>query len=123
MDSSSNTSIGIDLLSTRRNDRGSYENTSYFLPFAENSLLAGVTAVAYVSVQLRLCKISAQYWGSRPRRKGRLQQMVVGAPMERIGIDITGHHPVTSRGYRYILTMGAYFTRWDEAFLLGIRKA
>ena len=40
----------------------------------------------------------------------------VGAPMERLGIDISGKWPKTDRGNQYILVIGDYFTKYIEAF-------
>lgn len=41
---------------------------------------------------------------------------IVGAPLERIALDILGPLPKTARGNRYILVISDYFTRWVEAF-------
>lgn len=41
---------------------------------------------------------------------------IVGAPLERIALDILGPLPKTTRGNKYILVISDYFTRWVEAF-------
>ena len=45
-----------------------------------------------------------------------LQPFPVGAPMERIGIDISGKWPKTENGNIYILVIGDYFTKFIDAF-------
>jgi hypothetical protein len=42
----------------------------------------------------------------------------VGAPFERIALDILDTHKVTAKGYRYILVVADYFTKWTDAFPL-----
>jgi hypothetical protein len=44
--------------------------------------------------------------------------MVVGAPFERVGIDLTGPHPKSKNGYTYILTYLNHFSKWAEAIPL-----
>ena len=38
----------------------------------------------------------------------------VGAPMERIAVDIIGPLPVSRRGNRFVMVVGDYITRWTE---------
>ena len=40
----------------------------------------------------------------------------VGAPMERIAIDVMGPLPTTDSDNRYILVMSDYFTKWTESY-------
>ena len=42
----------------------------------------------------------------------------VGAPMERVGIDILGPLTQKRRGNRYVLVISDYFIRWTEAFAM-----
>ena len=56
-------------------------------------------------------------------RQGQLQPMVVGEPWERIGVDITGPHPISSKGNVYILTMIDHFTKWVEMFPMRNQEA
>jgi predicted aspartyl protease len=51
----------------------------------------------------------------KPRRAP-LQQYRVGAPMERIAIDIVGPLTRTFRGNQYILCLTDYFSKWAEAY-------
>lgn len=52
-----------------------------------------------------------------------LQQYVVGAPNERIALDILGPLPRTDRGNKYILVVGCYFTKWIESYALPNQEA
>ena len=59
-----------------------------------------------------------------PREKrSPLQQYPVGAPMERIALDILGPLPTSDRGNNYILVVGDYFTKWVEAYALPNQRA
>jgi transposase InsO family protein len=49
--------------------------------------------------------------------------MLVGEPMERLAIDITGPHPKSSAGHVYILTVLDPFTKWAEAVPLRNHEA
>jgi transposase InsO family protein len=52
-----------------------------------------------------------------------MQEMAIGAPFERIGIDLTGPHPPSRRGHVYILTYVDHFTKWAEAIPLRNKEA
>ena len=52
-----------------------------------------------------------------------LKQYQVGAPLERMAIDILGPMPVTEKGNKYILVVGDYFTKWMEALPLPDQEA
>ncbi|GBN21576.1 hypothetical protein AVEN_112376-1 [Araneus ventricosus] len=52
---------------------------------------------------------------TQKRTKGRLQRCNVGAPSERMALDILGPFPVTTKGNRYVLVLMDYFTKWPEA--------
>jgi hypothetical protein len=44
-----------------------------------------------------------------------MHQYNVGAPFERIAIDITGPFPESESGNRYLLVAVDFFTKWSEA--------
>jgi Integrase zinc binding domain len=60
---------------------------------------------------VRKCSDCAAYHRGRPPRQGELQDMIVGAPMERAGIDLTGPWP-RSNGNVYILMFIDHFETW-----------
>ena len=49
--------------------------------------------------------------------------MVTGTVIEHCHVDITGPHPQTPRGSRYILTCVDAFSKWVEAFAIPNREA
>lgn len=69
-----------------------------------------------VELQLQRCQECAQYQRDKPPHQGLLQTFLVGEPMECLGIDVTGPHPVSRQGHRYIFTVIDHFTKWAEAY-------
>ncbi|VDI02082.1 Hypothetical predicted protein [Mytilus galloprovincialis] len=61
----------------------------------------------------------------RTPRKARapLQTYVVGAPLERIAVDVLGPLPTTQSGNKYLLVIGDYFTKWMDAFPINNQEA
>jgi transposase InsO family protein len=41
--------------------------------------------------------------------------MTVGAPLDRVAIDVLGELPETSNGNRYLIVISDYFTKWVQA--------
>ena len=76
-----------------------------------------------VRLQLTRCSPCARYFRGKPRRQGLLQNMVVGEIGEVLALDLTGPHPVSSKGHRYILTMIDHFSRFAEAFPVRNQEA
>jgi hypothetical protein len=51
----------------------------------------------------------------RPKSREGLHPIKVGAPFQRIGIDIVGPLPLTKKKNRYIVVATDYLTKWPEA--------
>ena len=66
------------------------------------------------------CPACASYFRGTPPRRGKLQLAPVGEPWERLAIDITGPHPVSATGFRFLLTGIDLFTKW--AFAIPCRN-
>ena len=52
-----------------------------------------------------------------------MKQFIVGAPLERIAVDVLGPLPVSEKGNKYLLIVGDYFTKWVEAYPLENQRA
>ncbi|GBN73474.1 hypothetical protein AVEN_137965-1 [Araneus ventricosus] len=71
----------------------------------------------------RECHACGARKGPKTRTKGRLQRYNVGAPFERMVLDILGPFPVTTKGNRYVLVLMDYFTKWPEAIPIPDQEA
>ncbi|MCH8070039.1 MAG: transposase family protein, partial [Candidatus Marinimicrobia bacterium] len=49
--------------------------------------------------------------------------MVVDQPWKRIGLDLMGPLPRTEQGYRHIMVIVDYFSKWVEAFPLRTKSS
>ena len=59
-----------------------------------------------------------------PRKpKAGMKSYNVGAPFERIAVDITGPLSKSDRGNKYILVISDYFTKWTEAYAIPNQEA
>ena len=68
------------------------------------------------------CEVCAKKKMPIPKGKTKLQQHIVGCPLEN-ALDILGPLPRSSRGNRYILVVADNFTRWTEAYPIPIQEA
>ena len=57
------------------------------------------------------------------RTKARLGKYVVGMPMERVAIDVTGPLVRSTKGNRYLLVVMDYSLKWPEAYVLPNQEA
>ena len=71
----------------------------------------------------QMCDICAAGRGPRTRSRGQMKQYNVGAPFERIAIDIAGPFPVSDAGNRYLLLAMDYFTKWPEVYAIPNQEA
>lgn len=69
------------------------------------------------------CTTCKRYKGPGKRSPAPLQKFSVGAPFERLGVDILGPLPQSNRGNRYLLVITDYFTRWPEAVPMPNQEA
>ncbi|XP_053352954.1 retrovirus-related Pol polyprotein from transposon 412 [Clarias gariepinus] len=69
------------------------------------------------------CDVCTAKKGPTQRSRAPLQDFRVGAPMERMGVDILGPFPISDRGNRYVLVAMDYFTKWPEAFAVPDQSA
>jgi len=51
-----------------------------------------------------------------------MYQYNVGAPFERIAIDIAGPFPDSDKGNRYLLIAMDYFTKWPEVYAIPYQE-
>ena len=71
----------------------------------------------------RRCDSCTAKKGPPEQSHAQLQQFPVGAPMERVGVDIVSPLAVTDSGNRYVLSVMDYFTKWPEAYALPDQEA
>ena len=71
----------------------------------------------------RACDTCSAKKGPGRRTRVPMQLYQVGAPMERVAVDIAGPLPLTAAGNRYICVAMDYFTKWPEAYALPDHEA
>ncbi len=76
-----------------------------------------------VKLWIRQCPECQSRKTPNPKRRAALVQVPVGAPMERLAVDVMGPFPVSSRGNRYVLVVCDYFTKWTESFAMPNQEA
>ena len=54
---------------------------------------------------------------------GKLQPMVIDQPWKRIGLDLMGPLPKMEQGFRYIMVIVDYFSKWVETFPLKTKSS
>jgi len=71
----------------------------------------------------RKCDVCARYHRGATKKQGELQNMCVGAPWERVAIDITGPHLQSTKGNKFMITVLDHFTKYAFAFLVRSHDA
>jgi len=71
----------------------------------------------------RRCDVCAKYHRGTVRKQGELQNMCVGAPWEKVPIDVTGPHSQSSMGNKFMVTMLDHFTKYAFAFPIRAHDA
>ncbi|GBM86672.1 Retrovirus-related Pol polyprotein from transposon 412 [Araneus ventricosus] len=71
----------------------------------------------------RECHARGARKGPKTRTTGLLQRYIVGAPFERMALDMLGPFPVMTKGNRYVLELMDYFTKWPEEIPIPDQEA
>ena len=69
------------------------------------------------------CEECNRYHRDSAPRQGRLQDMVMGSPWERVGLDLTEKHPRSRRGNHHLLAYVNHFTKFAEAVPIPNKQA
>ena len=67
----------------------------------------------------KACDVCASRKGPHTHARSPLQHYTVGAPLERVALDVLGPLPITDDGNRYILVVAGYFTKWTESYAMA----
>ena len=78
---------------------------------------------ADIELHIRKCPVCSANMNPKKRLQAALKDYRVGAPIDRIGIDVLGPLPTSNQGNSYILVVGDYFTRWIEAYPMPDQQA
>ena len=71
----------------------------------------------------RKCDVCAAQKGPEERVRAQLGRYVIGCPLERIAVDITGPFVKSAQGNKYLLVVMDYYTKWPEAYPLPNQEA
>ena len=77
----------------------------------------------FVEEWCQKCVKCASRKGPSKQQKGPMKQFMVGAPLERVAVDVLGPLPTSTSGNKYSFTLGDYFTKWVEAYPLENQQA
>lgn len=69
------------------------------------------------------CQSCDPYIAPPGQSRAPLQQYQLGAPMDRVAVDIPDPFPSTPRGHRYVVVAMDYFTKWPEAVVVPDQEA
>ena len=71
----------------------------------------------------KTCEACAASKGPRTRTRGKMRQYNVGAPLERVAVDVAGPFPTTNSGNKYLLVTMDYFSKWPEVYPIPNQEA
>lgn len=71
----------------------------------------------------RKCVTCASANGPLRRKKAPLKTYNVGAPFERVAVDVAGPFPTTDNRNKFILVVMDYFSKWVKVYALPNQKA
>lgn len=69
-----------------------------------------------VNIWISKCDVCCRMKHPNHKPRATLGDMRVGAPLDRVSIDLVGPLPETERGNRYILLLTDHFSKWAEAY-------
>jgi len=69
-----------------------------------------------VASWVRHCDTCTKAKGPARKTRGVMRQYNSGAPFERIGLDVLGPFPASTRGNKFLLVVMDYFSKWPEAW-------
>ena len=76
-----------------------------------------------IDLWIRQCDVCAANKPAVQRPKATLGDMRVGAPWDRLSMDILGPLPLTKRGNRFVFVVCDAFTKWTEIFAIPDQTA
>ena len=71
----------------------------------------------------RKCDLCAARKKPQKAPRGPMKKYNVGAPLERVALDILGPLPETDSSNRYILIVADYYTKWTEGYAIPNQEA
>ncbi|CAC5376181.1 unnamed protein product [Mytilus coruscus] len=75
-----------------------------------------------IEIWCKCCEICSARKGPMRHPRGPMKQYLVGAPLERVAIDILGPLLEAKNKNKYILGITDYFSRWADRILCPIKK-